>query len=117
MGRELAAGWSPFLYGVRGPEGLYRLWAVTLSATLGRPVRAAEVALAIHATDHVDAGLEPAVNRWRAIPPPLRFCPPGIRRQYMDESDIRMWLKVGAILEREIPTPTVGDLFDIPGGR
>jgi len=98
----VSANWNPALDRVAGRDGLTVIWAMALTVALGRRVRPAEVAAALQATDHWDAGLEPAVTRWKAVPPSLRFCPPGIRRSAVTEADVRMWLKVGAILERAL---------------
>jgi hypothetical protein len=94
-------GWHPVLARpVYGMDALYALWAKALTVTLRRPVRALDVYVAIRVTEHWDPGLGPAVARWKAVPASMRFCPPGIARFSVTEADVRMWLKVGAILER-----------------
>lgn len=93
--------WEPRLDRVMGSDGLYRMWAKALTVALGRTVSPEQVAVAVRTSIHWDTGLEPAIARWRAVPSSLRFCPPGIDRRYLTEADVRMWLKVGAILERQ----------------
>lgn len=96
------SGWTPVLDRAAGMDGLHFVWAMALTVALRRPVRPIEVGAALAVTDHWDPGLEPAMARWRAVPPSLRFCPPGIRRSAMTETDVLMWLKVGSVLERAL---------------
>jgi hypothetical protein len=101
MPYELADGWRPFLQGAKDIHGLARIWAVAIGAKLGHPVTEVDVVRAIWADPIADPGAGPALARWRRVPPALRFVPPGLRPDRVDEKDIRMWLKVGALLERQ----------------
>lgn len=91
--------WKPDIDLAHAPHGLYPLWAMALTVALKRPVEPREVVSAVRHPGWPDTGLEPAVARWKAVPVRHRFCPPGIKAP-CTEADVRMWLKVGATLER-----------------
>lgn len=98
MPAEIVFGWKPVLL-VPLPI-LFGAWAAAMAVQLRRPVTPTEVMAALEAPPPLDVGVEPAVARWRAVLPAFRFCPPGIDPRRVTETDVRMWLKVGCILER-----------------
>ena len=100
MPAEIVRGWSPRLIPFTTRDGLAELWAAAIGLQLQRFVTARSVVRAwVSAPNYQDAGLEPAVARWKAVPVDLRFCPPGILSP-CTEADVRMWLGTGSCLER-----------------
>lgn len=93
--------WKPAtIRSIGSLDDLCALWAPVLGLQLQRVMEPAEVRQALSMPAPPDDGVEAALERWSAVPLDCRFVPPGIRRDGVTELDIRVWLKVGAILER-----------------